>query len=81
MACTNNSTNKSSELKKQKQRNNDDRHCLVFFSQENSHGIWPQRLIRPKGRFGFEAKYGIKWFECKIEKEGKSYNLRVIEFI
>ena len=72
MACTNHSANNSTTLKKQHQRNTDDRHCFVFFPRENSHGIWPQSLIRQKGRFGFEAKYEITWFEYKIEKEGKS---------
>ena len=48
------------------------RHCLVSFPVEGSHGIWPEHLIRSKGRFGFEAKYGKQWFECKIEKEGSS---------
>ena len=47
-----------------------DRQCLLFFPLEGSHGIWPARLIRSKGRFGFEAKYGKQWFECRIEKEG-----------
>ena len=46
------------------------RHCLVFFPLEGSHGIWPEDLIRPKGRFAFEAKYGKEWFECRIDKEG-----------
>ena len=46
------------------------RHCLVFFPLEASHGIWPEDLIRSRGRFGFEAKYGKDWFECRIWKEG-----------
>ena len=48
------------------------RHCLVFFPLEGSHGIWPEHLIRSKGRFGFEAKYGTQWFQCRIDKEGMS---------
>ena len=48
------------------------RHCLVHFPLEGSHGIWPEHLIRSKGRFGFEAKHGAQWFECRIEKEGMS---------
>ena len=46
------------------------RHCLLFFPLEGSHGIWPEHLIRSKGRFGFEAKYGTQWFQCRIDKEG-----------
>jgi hypothetical protein len=51
------------------------RHCLVHFPLEGSHGIWPEHLIRSKGRFGFEAKHGAQWFERRIEKEGMSLSL------
>jgi hypothetical protein len=47
-----------------------ERFCLVSFLSEGTHGIWPETLIRTKGQFGFEAKYGKKWFECRVEKEG-----------
>ena len=47
------------------------RHCLVHFLGEGSYGIWPDNLIRTKGRFSFEAKYGKDWFECRIDKEGE----------
>lgn len=47
------------------------RHCLLFFPKEDTHGIWPDHLIRSRGRFGFEAKHGKEWFECRIEKEGE----------
>lgn len=46
-------------------------YCLVFFPMEGTHGIWPQHLIRSTGRFSFEAKYGTRWFDCRIEKEGE----------
>lgn len=47
-----------------------ERQCLVLFPSEGTHGIWPESLIRQKGRFGFEAKYGKQWFQCQVEKEG-----------
>ena len=56
------------------------RHCLVFFPLEGSHGIWPEDLIRTKGRFGFEAKYGKDWFECRIEKEDICFLSLVVLF-
>ncbi|CAF4992997.1 unnamed protein product, partial [Rotaria sp. Silwood1] len=46
------------------------RHCLVSCPSEGTHGIWPQHLIHSKGRFGFEAKFGKQWFECRIENKG-----------
>ncbi|CAF3839614.1 unnamed protein product [Rotaria sp. Silwood1] len=45
-------------------------HCLVSFPSEGIHRIWSQHLIRSKGRFGFEAKFGKQCFECRIENEG-----------
>lgn len=46
-------------------------HCLLYFLNEKSYGVWPDHLIRSKSRFNFEAKYGKDWFECRIEKEGR----------
>lgn len=46
------------------------RYCFVFFPMEKTHGIWPERLIRARGRFSFEAKHGNRWYECRIEREG-----------
>jgi hypothetical protein len=46
------------------------RHCLVSFPSEGTHGIWPQHLIRSKGQFSYEAKFGKQWFACRVESEG-----------
>ena len=46
-------------------------YCLLSFPLEGTHGIWPHHLIRSKGNFSFEVKYGTQWFECRIEKEGE----------
>ncbi|CAF4277865.1 unnamed protein product [Rotaria sp. Silwood2] len=44
--------------------------CFVSFPSEGTHGIWPENLIRTKGRFGFQAKFGEQWYECRVEMEG-----------
>ncbi|CAF3971208.1 unnamed protein product, partial [Rotaria sp. Silwood2] len=45
------------------------RYCLVSFPGEGTHDIWSEQLIRAKGYFDFEAKFGKQWFECRIEQE------------
>lgn len=50
-----------------------ERFCLVSFPIEGTHGIWPESLIRTKGRFAFEAKFGKEWFECRVETEGTCF--------
>ncbi|CAF3300774.1 unnamed protein product [Rotaria sp. Silwood2] len=57
-------------LSKRQKADTASRYCFVSFPSEGTHGIWPDHLIRGKGRFGFEAKFGKQWFECRIEKEG-----------
>jgi hypothetical protein len=62
--------NTSSTISKRSKINKPERFCSVSFPSEGTHGIWRQKLIRSKGRYDFEAKFGKKWFECRIEKEG-----------
>lgn len=56
-------------------------HCLLYFPNEQSRGIWPDHLIRSKGKFGFEAKYEKKWFECRIEKEGEQRHNLAVKYV
>lgn len=48
-----------------------ERFCFVSFESEGTHGVWPESLIRAKGRFGFEAKFGKEWYGCRVKMEGK----------
>lgn len=81
MSSKNGYVNVSTASKKQ-QSKTDNLYCFIHFPKENTHGVWPQGLIRQKGSFSFEAKYGTKWFECKIEKEGnRRYFEKIIDRI
>ena len=47
-------------------------YCLVKFPSEETHGVWPENLIRRKegDKFAFQAKHGQKWFDCVVLKSG-----------
>ncbi len=47
-----------------------ERFCLVSFPSEGTHGVWRENLIRTKDKFGFEAKYGEQWYECRVDMQG-----------
>ena len=51
----------------------DSKFFFVVFPNEETHGVWPEKLIRVdrKNKFAFEAKFGTKWYSCHIEYQGK----------
>ncbi len=74
-------TTKTSTVSKHSKMIIPERYCLVSFPSEGTHGIWPESLIRTKGQFGFEAKFGKNWFECRVETEGIVYLLVIYKYV
>jgi hypothetical protein len=72
---------KTSTVSKRQKTTTSQRYCLVLFPSEGTHGIWPECLIRKKGQFNFEAKFGKQWYECRIELEGITCFLVMFEYI
>jgi hypothetical protein len=52
----------------------DSKFFFVTFPSEETHGVWPEKLVRidPKNKFALEAKFGMKWYSCRIECQGKN---------
>ena len=59
----------------------DSKFFFITFPSEGTHGVWPEKFVRVDGKnkFSFEAKFGTKWYSCRIDYQGKSWCKRFID--